>query len=516
MCHSTGCVNCPEDHHICPEICPSGKRCWSRTCPNTKHCTRNGCEGGVDPDLASREKCCELGGTTKNWKDTDRRLQEDWDEIKTLMHPQFGRTGAPAFLAGVIGSDSCGAWGYEMIKDATECREAATQLKISFNREDCFTDQSDVGCFRTNTAVSYNNCRNYGVDIHANRGPVCKPIADVQYFEITGDCEVTKSNNCVQSKGWPEDYGNDESCSINVLVGGSTDVSDPFDIEIGYDVLTIAGTNVRNSWHVPDTLDVGDAITWTSDGSATREGWQICIEKEAAVGQRSTPSKRIGKEKAVGDVCVESPTWTDMFGQSCEWYEEQIERCEVYGSVESDTDSVSHTYPAIENCCYCQPGPQGGPAAHDGNFCTWRTENSIHDSWAVNLGATDTIWKDCWFFEQKGGRCRTTWGEEPGRGGLTANEVCCVCRFGNVAQHWGKTVNDDGTPASAAEASVGDEQVLLMDPRDGRAAMETFTVEDFAVYGFAAIGFVATVGLVYRAACPKTEGSHAVIPSEEI
>jgi len=52
---------------------------------------------------------------------------------------------------------------------------------------------------------------------------------------------------------------------------------------------------------------------------------------------------------------------------------------------------------------------------------------------------------DCWWFEQDVGRCHGKEGQLMGTDCLTANDVCCVCRYGKVANFWGKYTNSDGS-----------------------------------------------------------------------
>lgn len=150
-------------------------------------------------------------------------------------------------------------------------------------------------------------------------------------------------------------------------------------------------------------------------------------------------------------------------------------------------------------------------------------------TWVLTALSTKTVG----FFEQKGGRCRGAWGEKPGNDGLTAQEVCCVCRFGNIAQHWGRTINNDGTDYNDAskETKVGempgmDEELDgLMDKNGGRSMSGTFartatpelTPTDFAVYGFAVVGLIAAGRAAYVScgALAKTS-THTAIPDQEI
>lgn len=229
--------------------------------------------------------------------------------------------------------------------------------------------------------------------------------------------------------------------------------------------------------------------------------------------------------------CVEVEGWEDSYGDTCEWYAGEIERCDIYGEISGG----SYFEPAKESCCYCKEGDAGGPAANDGRFCTWKTENAIQENWKVDLGASDTIYKDCWFFEQRGGRCRGSWGTQVGDGGLTAQDVCCICRFGRVVQHWGRTIDDDGNALAASKLDVETEVGLIalesvseMEFDDSfveglihslvafaTTDSDSFNVVDFAIYGFAVIGIAAAVRGAHLALFSQKR-SHSPIPDQEI
>jgi len=164
------------------------------------------------------------------------------------------------------------------------------------------------------------------------------------------------------------------------------------------------------------------------------------------------------------DQCEEDDTWRDWWGDSCEWYEKQIERCDVVGDVNSQAESVhSLRRNHLTECCYCRPGPKGGPAANEGRSCTAEKENEIAGVdegkyWMVDLGLNEPYYLDCHFFEAKLSRCRTSWGSEPGSNGKSAKEVCCVCQFGRVVHIWGKNVNTDGSLVDRSNRFVKSEE----------------------------------------------------------
>ena len=62
------------------------------------------------------------------------------------------------------------------------------------------------------------------------------------YFTVEeGDCEVTETG-CVNSPFYPANHNNNEYCRITVHKTGPYHLGDPFEVEQGFDSLTVAGT----------------------------------------------------------------------------------------------------------------------------------------------------------------------------------------------------------------------------------------------------------------------------------
>ena len=94
---------------------------------------------------------------------------------------------------------------------------------------------------------------------------------------MTGDCDV--QGDCVSSNNYPNQHGNSESCSVTMLQDAAVVVGSTFNLETCCDNLIIGGIDVESSESVPGSLNEGDTFSWTSDGSVTREGWQLCFEE---------------------------------------------------------------------------------------------------------------------------------------------------------------------------------------------------------------------------------------------
>ena len=92
---------------------------------------------------------------------------------------------------------------------------------------------------------------------------------------MSGDCDI--QGDCVSSKGWPSVHGNDESCSVTMLQDATIAVGDTFSLETSCDHLMIRGEDVESSDAVPTSLAAGEVFSWTTDGSVSREGWQLCF-----------------------------------------------------------------------------------------------------------------------------------------------------------------------------------------------------------------------------------------------
>merc|ERR1712166_648330 len=76
--------------------------------------------------------------------------------------------------------------------------------------------------------------------------------------------------------------------TIFVLAGGRL-VSDGFNTEQPYDVLTIDGTDYSgNDVDVNVRVDPNATIKWTSDGSGVRSGWKICFVESGVYDATTT------------------------------------------------------------------------------------------------------------------------------------------------------------------------------------------------------------------------------------
>ena len=102
---------------------------------------------------------------------------------------------------------------------------------------------------------------------------------------MQGDCDV--SGDCVSSSNYPGLHDNSESCTITMLQDSAVFVSDTFNLETCCDHLMIRDVDVESQDAVPRSLNAGEEFTWSSDGSVTREGWQLCFDEPGASRKHS-------------------------------------------------------------------------------------------------------------------------------------------------------------------------------------------------------------------------------------
>ena len=129
--------------------------------------------------------------------------------------------------------------------------------------------------------------------------PGSAPIGP-QFAVQSGPCTVSDAGRCVGRSN----YANNEACTIVSL--SSTTLADcpRFDTEAGYDFLTIDGQRYEGT-QCPEGLQISSSssISWASDGSVTRGGWEICAMvndpcSDGCDGGRRALAEKISKEEA--------------------------------------------------------------------------------------------------------------------------------------------------------------------------------------------------------------------------
>merc|ERR1719336_3012117 len=94
--------------------------------------------------------------------------------------------------------------------------------------------------------------------------PAPTPAPPPGTWSITGSGCV-QNGDCITSKNYPGNYGNSESCTIN-LAGSVSITTQAFDTEARYDYLTVGGTAYAGTSGPPSGTYTG-SINWATDGS---------------------------------------------------------------------------------------------------------------------------------------------------------------------------------------------------------------------------------------------------------
>jgi hypothetical protein len=108
----------------------------------------------------------------------------------------------------------------------------------------------------------------------------CGVGAGAGFFAVTsGPCTVTSDASCFRSPSFPSNYDNNQQCIIAVTAHEEvTLLVTAFSTESGYDYLIVDGVGYSGSGSglAGVQLDASATITFTSDGSVTSTGFEIC------------------------------------------------------------------------------------------------------------------------------------------------------------------------------------------------------------------------------------------------
>mmetsp|Transcript_81859 Transcript_81859/g.226869 ORF Transcript_81859/g.226869 Transcript_81859/m.226869 type:complete len:1040 (+) Transcript_81859:105-3224(+) len=98
---------------------------------------------------------------------------------------------------------------------------------------------------------------------------------------VDGMCALSEPG-CVSSPNYPQRYGNDESCTINVTEGNTLPlrIAD-FITEWQLDALTV-NNKAYSGMEGPDGVVPNGQILWSSDASVRSRGWKLCLMQPPA------------------------------------------------------------------------------------------------------------------------------------------------------------------------------------------------------------------------------------------
>merc|ERR1719361_455697 len=168
--------------------------------------------------------------------------------------------------------------------------ESANAVPASISAGDTFTWNSDGSITSEGWQLCFSN------PIGSSASPTPSPVqpettepettGTAGLFTMTGDCDT--QGDCVSSSNYPGRHGNRESCSVTMNEDVSVTPGGTFNLETCCDNLVIGGVDVESANAVPASLSAGDTFTWNSDGSVTREGWQLCFSNP--IGSSASPT----------------------------------------------------------------------------------------------------------------------------------------------------------------------------------------------------------------------------------
>ncbi|GMI47449.1 hypothetical protein TrCOL_g9426 [Triparma columacea] len=189
----------------------------------------------------------------------------------------------------------------------------------------------------------------------------------------TGQCAV--NGNCFSSLS----YGNDERCTFTLGESGVLNIVS-FVVESGpscrYDKVTVGGVQYCGiAGPQGISVSAGEEITWYSDGSSTRAGFEICVGDPCVASSTPSDDGLDGNFYCIngGDV----GGWWNMYGSSCTCTSCNTgfsgPHCATIPCVSSSTPSDDGS----DGNFYCTNGGDvGGWWDEDGSSCTCTSCNT--------------------------------------------------------------------------------------------------------------------------------------------
>jgi len=118
-----------------------------------------------------------------------------------------------------------------------------------------------------------NGCGSGLWTCHSNHS-CTKPPPSKGFVVESGPCVADGS--CVKSANFPSNYANREKCKITSPSEG-TMTTKTYTTENYFDYLTIDGKQYRSGAPPTMVLTAPKSFTWSSDGSVTRKGFELCV-----------------------------------------------------------------------------------------------------------------------------------------------------------------------------------------------------------------------------------------------
>merc|ERR1712224_641182 len=155
--------------------------------------------------------------------------------------------------------------------------------------------------------------------IEPTPAPTHPPSYVGNFFAMSGDsCDV--QGDCVSSGNYPSNHTNDEHCRITMLKDALVTPGAEFNLEIGYDHLTIEDEDIVTSDMIPGVLYEGQTFTWASDYSVTNPGWQLCFSESPDATQAPSETQAPATTGAPSE--TEAGIRSDLFDR----YDENLDK----------------------------------------------------------------------------------------------------------------------------------------------------------------------------------------------
>jgi len=124
-------------------------------------------------------------------------------------------------------------------------------------------------------------------------------IAAAMWVLESGPC--TQAGPCIYSPNFPENYGSSQRCEIYVPPGVTKAISvAAFDTEADHDYLWVNGIGYSGRYRdTPAGVTPSSNITWSSDSSVAKSGWELCL------GSTIVPPPRSVVDPADGSTTVD-------------------------------------------------------------------------------------------------------------------------------------------------------------------------------------------------------------------
>jgi len=210
----------------------------------------------------------------------------------------------------------------------------------------------------------------------------------------SGDCVI--SGDCLESPNYPEEYGNEQACTILVSPSNTMAIEvSAFQTEENFDHVSVDGNWFSGGEDQgPDGVVPTSMITWSSDYTVTAGGWKLCLVEG--------PGESACQDELVNNGAGGLMPWHDADGDqyTCSWYD---------GTNSCDAPWVD-SYPnfgmsANQACCACGGGGYDGGYYYDdgGNESGLGSEgwDDVTTSTDFGLGTDEDLFVDMLSFASR-------------------------------------------------------------------------------------------------------------------